>query len=137
MLLASTQPFAQELIDATPYPESAAQWLISLLNLLADIVNRNQDLSRVVVKETEYQQLSAILDDLIYGVGEDENHPLSAAMTLIGMLIKAYEDRNFPKLVDLFPELAQKTQDETTGESKDTTAIVSGQIETDFVTVFF
>ena len=137
VLLASTQPFAQELIDATPYPKSATQWLISLLNLLADIVNRNQDLSRVVVKEAEYQQLSAILDDLIYGVGEDENHPLSAAMALIGMLIKAYEDRNFPKLVDLFPELAQETQDKTTGENKDTTAIISGQIETNFVTVFF
>ncbi len=27
-LLASTQPFAQEFIDAIPYPESAAQWLV-------------------------------------------------------------------------------------------------------------
>ena len=60
-----------------------------------------------MVTETEYQQLSAVLDDLIYGVGEDENHPLSAAMTLVGILIKAYEDEHFPKLTDLFPELAE------------------------------
>ena len=44
VLLASTQPFAQEFIDATPYPESAAQWLISLLDLLAGIANWHEDL---------------------------------------------------------------------------------------------
>ena len=108
VLLASAQPLAQEFIDATPYPESAAQWLISLLDLLAGIANRHEDLSRIVVTETEYQQLSVALDDLIYGVGEDETHPLSAAMALVGMLIKTYEDQHFPKLMDLYPELAER-----------------------------
>ena len=136
VLLASAQPFAQEFIDAIPYPESAAQWLISLLNLLADIVNRNEDFNSVVVTETEYQQLSAILDDLVYGVGEDENHPLSAAMALVGMLIKTYEDQHFPKLVDLYPELAKKASDKTTGKSRSITSTISGQINTDFVIVF-
>ena len=97
VLLASTQPFAQEFIDATPYPESAAQWLISLLDLLAGIANWHEDLDHIVVTETEYQRLSAVLDDLVYGVGDDENHPLSAAMTLVGVLIKTYEDQHFPK----------------------------------------
>lgn len=46
--------------------------------------------------------------NLIYGVGEDEDHPLSAAMTLVGTLIKVYEDEHFPKLVDLFPEPAEE-----------------------------
>lgn len=137
VLLASAQPFAQEFIDATPYPESAAQWLTDLLNLLASIVNQNEDLSRVVVAEAEYQQLSAVLDDLIYGVGEDEDHPLSAAMALVGVLIKRYEDQRFPKLVDLFPELSKETLDKTIGESENTTAILSEQIKTDFVIVFF
>ena len=137
VLLASAQPFAQEFIDATPYPESAARWLINLLNLLAGIVNRNEDLSRVVITETEYQQLSAVLDDLIYGVGEDENHPLSAAMALVGVLIKAYEDQHFPKLVELFPELSKEIPDKTTNESRDTTPTISKQIKTDFVIVFF
>ena len=137
VLLASTQPFAQEFIDAIPYPESAAQWLISLLNLLAGIVDRSKDLSRIVVTETEYQQLSVALDDLIYGVGEDETHPLSAAMALVGMLIKTYEDQHFPKLMDLYPELAEDTRVETAGESKNVPAPISGRIDTDFVIVFF
>lgn len=135
VLLASTQPLTQEFIGVTPYPESAVKWLVSLLDLLAGILNRNEDLSRVVVTETEYQQLSAVMDDLIYGVGEDENHPLSAAMTLVGMLIKTYEDQNFPRLVDLFPELARDTSIKEAGE--DRSAAISGQIETDFVMVFF
>ena len=136
VLLASAQPFAREFIDAIPYPESAAQWLIGLLNLLADIVNRNEDLSRVVITKTEYQQFSAVLDDLIYGVGEDESHPLSAAMTLVGMLIKTYEDQHFPKLTDLFPELAKGIPDKTTNERAIITSTISGQTHTDFVIVF-
>ena len=135
--LASVQPLAHEFIDATPYPESAAQWLVDLLNLLTGIVNRNEDLSHIVVTETEYQQLSAVLDDLIYGVGEDENHPLSAAMALVSTLIKVYEDRHFPKLTELFPELSKETPDKTTNESRHTTSTISEQIETDFVIVFF
>ena len=107
----------QEPVDAASYPKSESQWLISLLNLLAGILNRNEDLSRVVITETEYQQLSAVMDDFVYGVGEDEDHPLSAAMTLVGTLIKAYEDEHFPKLVDLFPELAAGIAAEGTGES--------------------
>ena len=135
--LASVLSSVQESVDAVPYPESAAQWLLSLLDVLAGIVNRNRDLSRVMVTETEYQQLSAVLDDLIYGVGEDENHPLSAAMTLVGILIKAYEDEHFPKLTDLFPELAKDTSIEATGKSINAVATISGQIDTDFVIVFF
>lgn len=137
VLLESTQPFAQEFINATPYPESAAHWFISLLDLLADIVNRNEDLNRIVITKTEYQQLSAILDDFVYGVGEDENHPLSAAMTLVGVLIKTYEDQHFPKLMDLYSELAEETAVAMVSESKNGTASISGQIETDFVIVFF
>ena len=137
VLLASTQPFAQEFIDAIPYPESAAQWLISLLDLLAGIVNRHEDLGHIVVTETEYQRLSAVLDDFVYGVGEDETHPLSAAMALVGMLIKTYEDQHFPKLMDLYPELAEDTRVETAGESKNVPAPISGRIDTDFVIVFF
>ena len=79
-------------------PESAVQWLIGLLDLFAGIVNRNEDLSRAVITETEYQKLSEIMDDLVYGVGDDENHPLSASMTLVGTLVEMYEDQHFPKL---------------------------------------
>ncbi len=135
--LASTQPLTKEFVDVTPYPESATQWLINLLDLFAGIVNRNEDLSRVVVTETEYQQLSEVLDDLIYSVGEDENHPLSATMTLVGVLIKMYEDQHFPKIDALFPELAEGASDEAVSNNRDATTTISGQIDTDFVIVFF
>ena len=135
--LASAQLFAQEFIDATPYPESASQWLVSLLDLLAGIANRHGNFDHIVITETEYKQLSAILDDFVYGVGEDENHPLSAAMTLVGMLIKVYEDQHFPKLTDLYPELAKDTSIETTDGNRSVVDTISEQIETDFVIVFF
>ena len=136
-LLRSTLPFTNGFVDVTPYPESATQWLINLLYLFADIVNRNEDLSRIVVTETEYQQLSEVLDDLIYSVGEDENHPLSATMTLVGVLIKMYEDQHFPKLDALFPELAEGAPVEAASENMDAITTISGQIDTDFVIVFF
>ncbi len=137
VLLPSVQPLAKAFIDIAPYPESAAQWLISLLNLLIDIANQNEDLNRVMITETEYQQLSAVLDDLIYGVGDDENHPLSAAMALVGTLIKVYEDEHFPKLTELFPELEKESSNKTTAESNNSIPTISGEIETDFVIVFF
>ena len=58
-------------------------------------------------------------------------------MTLVGVLIKAYEDQHFPKLTDLFPELTKKAPNKTTGENRNTTPTISGRIETDFVIVFF
>ena len=136
ILLPSAQPLAKAFIDIAPYPESAAQWLISLLNLLIDIANQNEDLNCVMITETEYQQLSVILDDLIYGVGDDENHPLSAAMTLVGVLMKTYEDRHFPKLVDLYPELAKKVSAKTIDQNKNVSTPMSAQIETNFFFAF-
>ena len=120
-----------------PYPASAAQWLIDLLDLFAGIVDRHADLEHIVVTETEYQSLSAVLADFVYGVGEDESHPLSAVMALVGRLIKMYEDQHFPKLTDLYPELAEDTCVETVGERKNVPAPLSDQIDTDFGIVFF
>ena len=136
-LPASTQPFTKEFVYVTPYPESAAQWLIRLLDIFSGIVNRNKDLSCVVITETEYKQLSGVLDDLIYSVGEDETHPLSATMTLVSLLIKMYEDQHFPKLDSLFPELAESATVENTWEISDSPNTLSGQIDTDFVIVLF
>ena len=137
MSLKSTQSPTQESVDVAPYPDSAAQWLIGVLNLLAGIVNRNEDLSRLTVTGTEYQQLSAVMDDLIYGVGDDENHPLSAAMTLVGVLMKTYEDRHFPKLVDLYPELAKKIKVELASEGSNRRASALERTETDLAAAVF
>lgn len=83
--------------------ESTSQWLVAVLNLLTDIVERNPDLNCPLITEQDYKQLSEILEDLIYGIGEDEHHPLWSSMAFIGGLIKRYEDEHFPKLMDIFP----------------------------------
>ena len=51
--------------------------------------------------ESEYQRLVTVLDDLIDVVGEDDNHPLSSLMEVIGVLIEKYEDENVPELMDV------------------------------------
>lgn len=134
-------PYTKGLVDILPYPATTTQWLIRLLELFTSIVNRTEDLSQVVVTEAEYHQLLEFLDDLICSVGEDEKHPLTATMTLIGGLIKAYEDQHFPKLNTLFPELTAELSEsvsvETNGNNSDARDTLSGQIRTDFVNVLF
>ena len=51
--------------------------------------------------ESEYQQLVAVLDDLINVVGENENHPLASLMEVIGVLIEKYEDEHVPELTEI------------------------------------
>ncbi len=46
----------------------------------------------------EYEQLVALLDDLIDQVGEDEAHPLASMMDVIGVLIENYETEHIPEL---------------------------------------
>jgi len=47
--------------------------------------------------EAEYEQLVAILDDLIDQVGQDQEHPLASLMEVIGFLIEKYENENIPE----------------------------------------
>lgn len=46
----------------------------------------------------EYEQLVALLDNLIDEVGEDETHPLASLMEVVGVLIEKYEDENVPEM---------------------------------------
>ena len=46
----------------------------------------------------EYENLVAVLDDLIDEVGEDEAHPLASLMEVVGVLIEKYEDENVLEL---------------------------------------
>ncbi len=50
--------------------------------------------------EEEYQRLVAFLDRLIDEVGEDETHPLSSLMEIIGVLVEKYEDEHVAELVE-------------------------------------
>jgi HTH-type transcriptional regulator/antitoxin HigA len=48
--------------------------------------------------EKEYENLVALLDNLIDEVGEDEAHPLASLMEVVGVLIEKYEDENVPQI---------------------------------------
>lgn len=43
-------------------------------------------------KEKEYDQIVALLDQLIDEVGEDESHPLASLMEILGVLIEHHEE---------------------------------------------
>ena len=60
------------------------------------------------MSEDEYQWLDDILEELIFSVGENENHPLAPLMEFIIRLIVNYEDKYVPQLAELFPELAEE-----------------------------
>ncbi len=51
--------------------------------------------------ESEYRRLVALLDTLVDVVGEDEHHPLSSLMEVIGVLIEKYEDEHVPELTEI------------------------------------
>ena len=101
------QASAQQQAESDPYPESDYQWLVEVLEGLTDIVDRHANNNFATLTETDYEQLDAVLKELIYVVGDDEKHPLAPLMDFIGILIAEYEDEHFPKLKDLFPELTE------------------------------
>lgn len=50
--------------------------------------------------EDKYHRLVAILDGLIDEVREDETHPLSSLMEIIGILVERYEAEHVPEMLD-------------------------------------
>lgn len=50
--------------------------------------------------EEEYERLVTFLDSLIDEVGEDESHPLTSLMEIVGVLIERYEDEHVPELAE-------------------------------------
>lgn len=56
------------------------------------------DVVHVPHGQADYQELVALLDQLVDEVGEDENHPLASLMEVVGVLIEKYEDENVPVL---------------------------------------
>jgi HTH-type transcriptional regulator/antitoxin HigA len=50
--------------------------------------------------EKEYNQIVALLGQLIDEAGEDESHPLAALMEILGVLIEYYENAHVPELVN-------------------------------------
>ena len=50
------------------------------------------------VRETEYKDTAAMLDNLIDQVGEDETHPLASLMDVLSALIENAENAHVPEL---------------------------------------
>ena len=44
--------------------------------------------------DADYDRLVEVLDYLIDHIGEDETHPLSSLMDVVGMLVSSYETGN-------------------------------------------
>ena len=102
----------------SPYPETAYQWLVEVLDGLIDFGQRHGHYGVINLSEDEYQWLfDDVLEELICSVGEDENHPLAPLMTCIFRLIDNYEDKYVPELTELFPELAEETPVEISSEN--------------------
>jgi len=50
--------------------------------------------------DEEYNQIVALLDQLIDEVREDESHPLASLMEILGVLIEHYENAHVPELIE-------------------------------------
>ena len=93
-----------------PYPETAYQWLVEVLDGLIAFGKKHGHYGVIKLSEEEYQWLfDDVLEELICSVGENDNHPLDPLMTFIFRLIDNYEDKYVPELTELFPELAEET----------------------------
>lgn len=104
----SNLPEENHVSEEVLFPEDSIPWLISLQGLLTELVSRNAKLRCVTVTEADYEQLSAIMDDLCWSLGQDEKHPLAAAEACVGDFMRNYEDKNFPTMRELWPELREQ-----------------------------
>ena len=100
-----------------PYPETAYQWLVEVLDGLIAFGKKHGHYGVINLTEEEYQWLDDILEELIYSVGENENHPLAPLMDFIIRVIANYEDKYVPKLTERFPELAAEAPIGKTNEN--------------------
>ena len=110
-LLDSSKPVQTRTSESTvppPYPETAYQWLAGVLDGLIDFGKRHGHYGVIKLTKDEYQWLDDVLEELIYSVGENENHQLAPLMEFVIRLINNYEDKYVPKLTELFPELAEQ-----------------------------
>ena len=111
-LLDNSKPIqtrTSEPVVPSSYPKTAYQWLAEVLDGLIDFGKRHGHYGVIKLSEDEHQWLDDVLEELIYSVGENQNHPLAPLMDFIIRLIANYEDAYVPKLTELFPELAEET----------------------------
>jgi tetratricopeptide (TPR) repeat protein len=100
------------------YPESAYQWLVEVLDGVIDVGNRHGHYGVINLMENEYQWLDEVLEELIYSVGDNENHILAPLMEFVIRLISNYEDAYVPKLTEQFAKLAEGKTIETENKKR-------------------
>jgi len=101
----ATQPsLLLKTMKVAPYSESDYRWLAYVLELLIEIGNRDKDLSFNTVLRSDYRQLSFLLEELVFTVGENIHHPATSLMMLVGFLVERYETENVPNLSELPPK---------------------------------
>ena len=119
-LLDNSKPLktrTSESVVPPPYPETAYQWLVKVLDGLIDFGQRHGHYGVINLSDGEYEWLDDILEKLIYSVGENESHPLAPLMDFIIRIIANYEDKYVPKLTELYPELAEEAPMKTKSEN--------------------
>ncbi len=119
-LLDNSKPLqtrASEPVVPPPYPETAYQWLMEVLDGLINFGQRHGHYGVINLSDGEYEWLDDILEKLIYSVGENQSYPLAPLMDFIIRIIANYEDKYVPKLTERFPELAEEAPIKTTNEN--------------------
>ena len=105
-----------ETVKVAPYSENDYRWLVYVLELLIEIGNRSESLSFDTVSRSDYRQLSPLLEELVFTVGENVHHPATSLMMLVGFLVERYETENVPKLSELSPEPVEEDPVESDDE---------------------
>ncbi|MDE0482739.1 MAG: hypothetical protein OXI67_09195 [Candidatus Poribacteria bacterium] len=103
---------------STTYPESAYQWLAGVCDGLINFGNQYGHYGVINLTENEYEWLDDVLEELIYSVGENENHVLAPLMEFVTRLISNYEDAYVSKLTEQNTRLAEKGTTKTVSEDE-------------------
>ena len=120
-LLDSSKPLqtrTSESVVSPPYPETAYQWLVRVLDGLIDFGQRHGHYGVINLSDGEYEWLDDVLEKLIHSVGENQSYPLAPLMRFIIRIIANYEDAYVPKLIERFPELAEEAPIEVARKNK-------------------
>ena len=88
-------------MESGVYSDNDYEWLVEVVKGLADIVKRNMNDNFTKMTETDYSTLDSVLKELIYIVGDNDEHPLAPLMDFIGILTTIYEQEHFLQLTDI------------------------------------
>jgi HTH-type transcriptional regulator/antitoxin HigA len=68
------------------------------LDQITPVWNNFSKFVHVLHNEQDSEQAVELLDSLCDVAGENENHPLTSLMELVGVLIEKYEDAHVPEI---------------------------------------